>query len=1054
MSSWIETALNVDSLQDSMTEASRRLLNKAIGEAEWTENHNLRFMANSLELAVIDLLQDETKLNEMRATSTRAFQLLRVIPRPAEPFEAAKICLRTACLGILGERSVDVSRILKESPWPTLPLDASSWGDRTLATVLDVWLRLVRKDGWDDLDHVQQRIIALREQQKNFESDYLGDKDSAAQTAAWELVALYHLAKAAELLSLYTTQGEVGGRFDIHQQLEAQFDRAITACTRAEITELHNITILLSKAATQLANNSIWTVTRAVNSRVTQFVRHLVARGRPRPIFEVLPPQRRALREQGLLGSSHRAIVVNLPTSSGKTLIAEFRVLQALNQFENEKGWVAYLAPTRALVNQICSRLRRDFLPLNISVERVSPALEIDGLETMLLTDSSEQTMFRVLVTTPEKLDLLLRGGWEEKIRRPLTLVVVDEAHNLAQKERGIKLELLLATINRECRYAQFLLLTPFINNAQDIARWLAPDSFMNVELSLDWQPNDRAVVLTTPKQTTERGQFSIELETIHTTRNTLTVPETIPLSTGRTLGLSWSNVKNSASKLAAATAQIIRERGPVIVLSARPDWAWSLADNFKHGTTPNQPSEEIKLVQRYLSREFGQDFELSGLLEYGVGIHHSGLSDEARILMEWLLENEHIDVLVATTTIAQGVNFPVSTVVIAQNQYFDPDEGMSPMPPEDFWNVAGRSGRVEQGTVGIIALAAPNEEKAAELRAFVGENILALNSTLIAMVQEAMQGWGQLDLHTLYYKPEWSTFLQYLAHTYRQIGDPNRFASEIEQILRGTLGFQNLRRINTDWANRLIVGVLDYSERLSGKPLSLVDNTGFSWESVSATLARLSDERINRRVWDPDLLFRSGNRNLQKLMGILLSVPELRENLKVATGGRGPDGNLLARIVSSWVNGASLPDLTREYFSKDTAGNDIEFTKALTNCCRNIFGKLIQTTSWGLAALQSLNIGNAFEEMSENERQILRNLPARVFYGVNSDEAVALRLLGVPRGAAQPLARQLGDVVKFTPPSQLRAQLAQTGASPWVEAMRDAGDDYFKVWRILEGLE
>jgi hypothetical protein len=440
--------------------------------------------------------------------------------------------------------------------------------------------------------------------------------------------------------------------------------------------------------------------------------------------------------------------------------------------------------------------------------------------------------------------------------------------------------------------------------------------------------------------------------------------------------------------------------------------------------------------------------------LEYGVGVHHSGLSDEARILMEWLLENEHIDVLVATTTIAQGVNFPVSTVVIAQNQYFDSEEGMSPMPPEDFWNVAGRSGRVEQGTVGIIALAAPNEEKAVELKAFVGENVLALNSTLIAMVQEVMQAWGHLDLHTLYYKPEWSSFLQYLAHTYRQIGDPNRFASEIEQILRGTLGFQNLRRINTDWANRLIVSVLDYGERLSGKPLSLVDNTGFSWESVSATLAKLSEERITRGVWDPDLLFRSDNRNLQKLMGILLSVPELRENLKAATGGRNPDGDLLARIVSSWVNGASMPDLTREYFSKDTAGNEIEFTKALTNCCRNIFGKLIQTTSWGLAALQSLNIGNAFEEMPENERQTLRNLPARVFYGVNSDEAVALRLLGVPRGAAQPLARYLGDTVKSTPPSQLRAQLTRTGAVPWVEAMRDAGEDYFKVWRILEGLE
>lgn len=1052
MTSWIEDALNKSDLQDSLTEASRRLLNSAISGSEWTEDNNLRFMANSLELAVIDLIQDDTKITEMRVTSAKAFQLLRVMSLPQEPFEVAKTYLHTACLGILGERGADVSRILKETPWPPLPLDAESWGDKTLATVLDVWLRLARKDGWNDLDQVQKRILDLREQQKLFEAKYLESKEKNAQTAAWELVVLYHLAKAAELLALFTTQGAVDGRFDIQQQLEAQFDRALTACMRAEINELYVITILLSKTSIQLVNNSIWTVTRAVNSRVTQFVRQLVSRGKIKPIFEVLPPQRRALREQGLLGSSDRAIVVNLPTSSGKTLIAEFRILQALNQFENEKGWIAYLAPTRALVNQICSRLRRDFLPLNVSVERVSPALEVDGLEAKFLTDLSEKSMFRILVTTPEKLDLLLRGGWEEKIGRPLTLVVVDEAHNLAQKERGIKLELLLATINRECRYAQFLLLTPFIVNAGEIARWLAPDSFKNVELSLDWQPNDRVVALSIPTKNDKPGCFSINFETIHTTRNTLTIPETISLSSGRPLGLSWSNVKNNASKLAAATAQILREHGPVIILSSRPDWTWTLAENFTHESKKKNPNEDVKLVQRYLAKEFGEDFALCELLEYGIGIHHSGLSDEARILMEWLFEKECIDILVATTTIAQGVNFPVASVVIAQNQYYDADEGMIPMPPEDFWNVAGRSGRVEQGSVGIVALAAINAEKAAELKNFVGQNVLALNSTLIAMVQEAMLGCERLELHALYDKPEWSSFLQYLAHTYRQIGDPNKFASEIEQILRGTLGFQNIRRTNADLANQLIISVLDYSERLSGKPLSLVDNTGFSWESVSNTLSRLSEERINVGVWDSDILFRSGNRNLQTLMGILLSVPELRENLKIAIGGRGPDGDLLARIVSSWVNGESIPDLTKEYFSKDSAGNTLDSTKALTNCCRNIFGKLIPTTSWGLAALQSLNIGKAFDEIPEKERQTLRNLPARVFYGVNSDEAIALRLLGVPRGAAQLLAKHLGNEITSGPISQLRSHLVKTGPAPWVDVMHSTGYDYYKVWSILEG--
>ena len=1052
MTSWIVDALDTDLLEQAHTEASRRLLNHALGLTTAVEDDtNLRFIADALELAVMDLLDDEEQIDTLREVSADAFQLLRVCPRPKSSIESAKVCLRLACLGILGERGTDASRLLKESPWPKLPIDSPSWGERTLATILDVWLRLIRKDGWKDLDEVQARVISLREQQSNFEAEYLEDQQTSARTAAWELVVLYHLAKAAELQAVFTIQGQVDGYFDIRQQLEAQFDRALSACARAELMELDALTRLLARTAQQLVYNCIWTVTRGVNPLVTQFVEKLVSREQEHPIFEMLPPQRHTLREAGLLGSGYRSVVVNLPTSSGKTFIAEFRILQALNQFDREQGWVAYLAPTRALVNQVCTRLRRDFAPLDINVERISPALEVDGLEASLLTDKEETTHFRVLVTTPEKLDLMLRGGWEGEIDRPLTLVVVDEAHNLAQKGRGIKLELLLATIKRECRDAQFLLLTPFIHNAAEIARWLAPDSNSDIGMRLDWKPNDRAVVLSRPRQGDKRGQFSLDLETLHTTKDTLEVPETLSLDSNRPLGLSWSAVKNNASKLASATAQLMKERGPVIVLASRPDWVWSLAKNFKHPDNRQDVHEDVQLVQRYLSCEYGDDFELCELLEYGVGIHHSGLSDEAKRMMEWLFENEHLPVMVATTTIAQGVNFPVSGIILAQNKYYDKTKGMVAMPSADFWNLAGRAGRVEQGSVGIIALAATDEEKAVELREFVGYQVLSLNSTLINMVEDAMKDGEQLELHRLFNQPEWSAFLQYLAHTYRQIGDPYEFADQIELVLRGTLGFEKLRHDHPNWANQLVFGVEAYAERLSGKSLALVDSTGFSWESVSITLGKIAEERITERVWDPEQLFSEG-RNLQSLMGILLSVPELRENLEAAAGGHGTDGDRLACMVCDWVNGVSLSEMAEKYFATDDKGKAVDPTKALTDCCKNIFGKLTQTTAWGLAALQSMTFKDKFDRLSEDEQQTLRNLPARVFYGVNTDEAIALRLIGVPREAAQSMAQTLGDAVRETPLPQLRTKLAKSDAE-WSKAMGDSGRDYFKIWRILEGI-
>ena len=127
--------------------------------------------------------------------------------------------------------------------------------------------------------------------------------------------------------------------------------------------------------------------------------------------------------------------------------------------------------------------------------------------------------------------------------------------------------------------------------------------------------------------------------------------------------------------------------------MHARPDWVWTLADRLKIVPKKNQVTDRIKLVQQFITMEFGPDFPLIDLLSYGIGVHHAGLSDDVRALMEWLFEESELKFLVATTTIAQGVNFPVTGVVMASHQYpLSQDPFWVDMPPEDFWNFAGRA--------------------------------------------------------------------------------------------------------------------------------------------------------------------------------------------------------------------------------------------------------------------------------------------------------------------------------------------------------------------------
>jgi hypothetical protein len=486
-----------------------------------------------------------------------------------------------------------------------------------------------------------------------------------------------------------------------------------------------------------------------------------------------------------------------------------------------------------------------------------------------------------------------------------------------------------------------------------------------------------------------------------------------------------------------------------VIVLVTQPSHSWGVAKTLMVPENLIERDSDSSHIEQFLLEEMGEHFPLSELLRYGIAVHHSGLSEDTRALVEWLTSRNRLRFLVATTTIAQGVNFPVSGVVFASHQYpYGAD-----MPHEDFWNIVGRAGRVDQGDLGMIALAAPDEIKAAALEKYLGSAVGNLNSTLVKMVLGVVDVGKLLELETLAWLPGWSTFVQYLAHTYRQIGNHERFAAQVEQVLRGTLGFQALREQDRGRADALVQGVWNYAQRLKGKPLKLVDATGFSWESVSATLGRLSAERITSEIWSPEL-FGARQDNLRRLMGVLLDVPELRDNLREVTGGERPDGRLLTDIICDWGQGRPLTEMAPKYFGAADPGDDetgADSVSAMTRCCKKIFGKLTQTASWGLAALQSMTIGDAFDDLPPETQRNLRNLPAWVYYGVNSNEAIALRLLGVPRSAAQPLATSLG-VTADEPLHVVRGRLRASNAAVWADALGARAEAYRRVWSIIEG--
>jgi hypothetical protein len=122
-STWLFEALGDNRRSAANIEASRRLVSTALDlPASSVDDSDLRFAAQTLELAVFEeIASADIDPGRLTRVAGEAFQLFRVAaPATAEPLGVARWMLRTACLGVLGDRGTDASRYLKESDWPAL----------------------------------------------------------------------------------------------------------------------------------------------------------------------------------------------------------------------------------------------------------------------------------------------------------------------------------------------------------------------------------------------------------------------------------------------------------------------------------------------------------------------------------------------------------------------------------------------------------------------------------------------------------------------------------------------------------------------------------------------------------------------------------------------------------------------------------------------------------------------------------------------------------------------------------------------------------------------
>ena len=281
-----------------------------------------------------------------------------------------------------------------------------------------------------------------------------------------------------------------------------------------------------------------------------------------------------------------------------------------------------------------------------------------------------------VIITTPEKWDGISRSWQTRKYVKNVALLIIDEIHLLGA-DRGPILEVIVSRANyigaHTSQPVRVLGLSTALANAHDLANWLNVDraGLFNFSSSVRPVPLDYHI----------RG-FE---------------------------GKHYCPRMASMNKPAFIAIRTYSPDKPVLIfvssrrqtrLTAMDLMAFCAAEDHSRPFL-RMPAEEIeRLVEKVV------DPNLKLTLTFGIGLHHAGLTESDRVIVEDLFVKMHIQVLVATATLAWGVNYPAHLVIIKGTEYYDgKTKRYVDFPITDVLQMAGRAGRPQFDDKGIAVV-------------------------------------------------------------------------------------------------------------------------------------------------------------------------------------------------------------------------------------------------------------------------------------------------------------------------------------------------------------
>jgi hypothetical protein len=780
----------------------------------------------------------------------------------------------------------------------------------------------------------------------------------------------------------------------------------------------------LDLVAGEAERGSIWTV---LPDDVPRSAREAMTLTEP-GVLTLWEPQRQlVVQDPNPLSSEVRRVVMSLPTSAGKTLLAQ---LFMVSHLASQHTSVCYVAPMRSLGREVRRAIRgrlhlldRELapdLPDFLSLEDIAQ-LPDTVFQAVLAAIGGEQA--DVDIMTPERLAYLLRHDPEEVLRK-YGLFIFDEAHLISDPGRGFTLEWVLSFLHWRTleTHHRIILLSAALGNRGQVQEWIDPRD-EGVYFHSDWRgPRRLHAIYSTDVDWPTRheepfrspgfgaravydllGRIRVRL-TEGGSEHRLVITEPVGTYARRISveGLEERSPHDSTTRFYRTVAHLARavsHGGPVLLVTSTKPAARRMAQAIAE-LVPPAPS--ARGIAQFARLRLGDAHPLVTVLEHGVAYHHAALPVDVLDAIEEAIRSEELTFIASTTTLTEGVNLPVRTVVLAETTYEgQPVEAL--LRGARMLNAMGRAGRACRESEGWVFLTQQREERRGDFDALqVGDDDLRVDSRLAS--EEALRALAELEdrlreQQDIVFEEAAREIDDFLAFVWFVLVAEEAIArrpeeARLEDALHATLAFTQLN----ETTRQRYVAVADGVRRTYGET-EVSTRRRWVQSGTSIRTARRLDEIVGRVVQgsrgrsdiaDPQVA-------LQVLADAdaftaLLELPEAPAVWRFKTNetGRYREIDVSPQaLLSDWIGGTSVARLAQTYLEEVPAEDyRVEQMVAMVT---QFFEHFL---SWMIGAVVAL--ANQSLQGSEDDQFLSPPLHLFVRYGVNTMHAVDLLVRGV----------------------------------------------------------